>query len=83
MTGTQDPHKLVWSIFFFFLLLPFFFFFFFYCAGCRLSLVVVHRFLTVVGSLFTEHGVWDVGASVVVARGFSCPTAGGILPDQG
>ena len=44
---------------------------------------MVHRFLTVVGSLFTEHGVWDVGASVVVARGFSCPTAGGILPDQG
>ena len=54
-----------------------------FVAVCRLSLVVVHRFLTVVGSLFIEHGAWDVGASVVVARGFSCPTAGGILPDQG
>ena len=49
----------------------------------RLSLVVAHRLLTVVGSLVTEHGVWGAGASAVVVRGFSCPAADGILPDQG
>ena len=42
-----------------------------FIAVCRLSLVVAHRLLTVVGSLVTEHGVWGAGASAVV-RGFSC-----------
>ena len=54
-----------------------------FVAVCRLSLVVVHRLLTVVGSLVPERGVWGAGASVVVVRGVSCPAADGILPDQG
>ena len=71
------------------------FFFFFGCTGslllCRLSLVVasrgyspvaVCRLLIAAASLIPEHGLQGTG-SVVVAHGFSCPSACEIFTDQG
>ena len=59
------------------------------------SLAVMHKLLTALTSLLAAHrlqsthasvvvapGFWSTG-SVVVAHGHSCPTASGILPDQG
>ena len=43
-------------------------------AGCGL--------LTAVASLVEEKGLWSTG-SVVVAHGFSCSVACGVMPDQG
>ena len=40
--------------------------------------MVLGRLIAVV-SLVAEHGLWDTWASVVVARGLSCPVACGIL----
>ena len=42
----------------------------------------VHRLLTAVASLVSEHGRWDTGSVVVVDR-LSCSTACGVIPDQG
>ena len=47
------------------------------------SLVAVCRLLLAVASLVTEHRMWGVCNSLVVARGFRCPAACGIFPDQG
>ena len=47
------------------------------------SLVAVGGFLTVVAYLVVEYGLYGMHASVVVAHGFSCPTACGIFLDQG
>ena len=40
----------------------------------------VHRLLIAVASLVAEHRLWSAG--LVVARGLSCSSAGGISPDQ-
>ena len=45
------------------------------------SLVVVHRLLIAVASLFLEHGLLGTG-SVVMAHEISCSAACGIFPDQ-
>ena len=45
------------------------------------SLVVVHRLLITVASLFLEHGLLGTG-SVVMAHEISCSAACGIFPDQ-
>ena len=57
--------------------------------------LVVHRFLIAVTSVVAEHRLQGAQASVAVAsgfsstssvagvHGFSCPTACGIVPDQG
>ena len=47
------------------------------------SLFAVFGLLTALASLVVEHGLWDVQALVVAACRLTCPTACGILPDQG
>ena len=86
-TSGQQPHAklLFWINWFYFWLCSVF------VAACKPSLVAVSgdhslvvmcRLLAVVVSPAVEHGL-HTPASVVVAHGFSCPTAWGIFPDQG
>ena len=42
----------------------------------------MHGLLLMVASPVVEHGLSGTQASVIVARGLSCPTACGILLDQ-
>ena len=48
-----------------------------------LSLFVVHGLLIAAAPLVAEHGLEDVRALVVVARGLSCLVTYGIFPDRG
>ena len=69
------------------LLLKKFILFYFWLHGLFIavpgfSLVVVCGLLVETSSLVAEHRLWGA-ASVVVARGLSCPETCGIFPDQG
>ena len=48
-----------------------------------LLFIAVRRLLIVVASLVAEHGLVGVWASVVAARGLTCPAACRIFPHQG
>ena len=50
-------------------------------AGATLPLWCV-KLLIIVASLVMEHGLQGLQASVVVARGLTCPSACGICPNQ-
>ena len=52
------------------------------CGKWGCSQAVVRRLLIAVVSLVAEHGLQGTG-SVVVGHRLSCPTAGGVFPDQG
>ena len=45
--------------------------------------LAVFRIPMAVASLVAEHVFWGARSSLVVFLGVSCPTACGILPDQG